>query len=39
MGRQIGGVGAAQYLWDKKGIVPFLNVDRGLADEADGTQK
>ena len=28
----------AQYLWDEKGIVPFLKVDKGLADAADGVQ-
>src|SRR5690606_32433528 len=26
------------YLWDVKGVVPFLKVDQGLADEADGVQ-
>ena len=26
------------YLWERKGIVPFLKVDKGLADEADGVQ-
>ncbi len=38
MDRQIGGLGTAQYLWDEKGIVPFLKVDRGLADEVNGAQ-
>lgn len=38
MDRQIRGLPTAQYLWDQKGIVPFLKVDRGLADEADGAQ-
>ncbi|MCH3908317.1 MAG: hypothetical protein LKE28_08805 [Sphaerochaeta sp.] len=28
----------ADYLWNVKGIVPFLKVDKGLADEADGVQ-
>ncbi|WP_112182483.1 MULTISPECIES: fructose bisphosphate aldolase [Paraliobacillus] len=28
----------ANYLWEKKGIVPFLKVDKGLADEAEGVQ-
>ncbi len=28
----------ADYLWEKKGIVPFLKVDKGLADEADDVQ-
>jgi fructose-bisphosphate aldolase class I len=39
MDRQIGGVGTAHHLWDKKGIVPFLKVDRGLGDEVDGAQQ
>ena len=38
MDRQIEGVGSAQYLWTKKQVVPFLKVDKGLADEADGVQ-
>lgn len=28
----------ADYLWEEKGIVPFLKVDKGLADEVDGVQ-
>jgi len=28
----------ADYLWDEKGIVPFLKVDKGLADQEDGVQ-
>ncbi len=35
---QVDGLPAAQYLWEKKGIVPFLKVDKGLADEQDGVQ-
>jgi len=27
-----------QYLWEKKGIVPFLKVDKGLEDEKNGVQ-
>ncbi|MBM3703568.1 MAG: fructose bisphosphate aldolase [Actinobacteria bacterium] len=38
MDRQIDGMGSAEFLWQKKGIVPFLKVDNGLADEVDGTQ-
>ncbi len=30
--------GTAEYLWSKAGVVPFLKVDKGLADEADGVQ-
>ncbi|MTA14150.1 MAG: fructose bisphosphate aldolase [Actinobacteria bacterium] len=38
MDRQIEGLGSATYLWDVKGVVPFLKVDKGLADEVDGAQ-
>lgn len=38
MDREIDGVGAAEYLWSQKQVVPFLKVDKGLADEADGAQ-
>lgn len=38
MERQVEGRGAAEYLWETKRVVPFLKVDKGLADEADGVQ-
>jgi len=38
MDRNIEGLGSAEYLWAKKNVVPFLKVDKGLADEADGVQ-
>ena len=38
MDRQVEGRGSAEYLWDVKGVVPFLKVDKGLADEVDGAQ-
>jgi fructose-bisphosphate aldolase, class I len=38
MDRDIDGLGSAEYLWSKKGVVPFLKVDKGLAEEADGVQ-
>ena len=38
MDRQIEGVGSAEYLWARKHVVPFLKVDKGLADVADGAQ-
>ncbi len=38
MDRQVEGQDTAAYLWDVKGVVPFLKVDKGLADEADGAQ-
>ena len=30
--------GVAEYLWEDKRIVPFLKVDKGLMDEANGVQ-
>ena len=38
MDREVQGMGSAEYLWKEKGIVPFLKVDKGLADEANGVQ-
>jgi len=38
MDREIEGQGSAKFLWDAKQVVPFLKVDKGLADEADGVQ-
>ncbi|MFT3779041.1 MAG: fructose bisphosphate aldolase [Ottowia sp.] len=38
MDRDFGGLPAAEYLWQKKQVVPFLKVDKGLADEANGVQ-
>jgi len=38
MDREIEGQGSARFLWDAKQVVPFLKVDKGLADEADGVQ-
>jgi fructose-bisphosphate aldolase class I len=38
MDSDIEGRGTADYLWSVKHIVPFLKVDKGLADEADGVQ-
>jgi fructose-bisphosphate aldolase class I len=38
MNRQIDGRDSAAYLWDVKNVVPFLKVDKGLADEVDGAQ-
>jgi fructose-bisphosphate aldolase class I len=38
MDREIDGVGSAEYLWKEKGVVPFLKVDKGLADEQQGAQ-
>ncbi|MFD1601974.1 fructose bisphosphate aldolase [Flavobacterium artemisiae] len=38
MDRKIDGQWTADYLWEKKHIIPFLKVDKGLADLADGVQ-
>lgn len=38
MDRDVAGLPAADYLWERKGIVPFVKVDQGLAAEADGVQ-
>ena len=38
MDREIGGKPAAQYLWEDRQVVPFLKVDKGLADETDGVR-
>ena len=38
MDRTVAGKGTADYLWEVKGVVPFLKVDKGLAEEKDGVQ-
>ncbi len=38
MERQIDGIGTAEYLWNKKKIVPFLKIDNGLAPESNDVQ-
>ncbi|WP_410511950.1 fructose bisphosphate aldolase [Paenibacillus sp. BR2-3] len=38
MDRSIDGQFTADYLWEQKGIVPFLKVDQGLADLENGVQ-
>ena len=38
MDREIEGRGSAEFLWNEKGVVPFLKCDKGLADEANGAQ-
>ncbi|RBI87667.1 fructose bisphosphate aldolase [Rhodosalinus halophilus] len=38
MERDFAGVPAAQYLWEKKGVVPFLKIDKGLEPEDDGVR-
>ncbi|WP_178359280.1 fructose bisphosphate aldolase [Mycolicibacterium hippocampi] len=38
MDREIDGRSTPDYLWNVRQIVPFLKVDKGLADERDGAQ-
>jgi fructose-bisphosphate aldolase class I len=38
MDREIEGRPTADFLWNEKGVVPILKVDKGLADESDGVQ-
>ncbi len=38
MDRQIDGIPTATFLWDKKGVVPFLKIDKGLEEEVNGCQ-
>lgn len=38
MDREVEGQSTASYLWNVKNVVPFLKVDKGLADVADGVQ-
>ena len=38
MDREVDGQPTAAYLWNVKNVVPFLKVDKGLAEESDGVQ-
>jgi len=38
MDREVEGQATADYLWEVKRVVPFLKVDKGLADEQNGAQ-
>ena len=38
MDGDIDGVPTAQYLWEERGVVPFLKVDKGLDDAKDGVK-
>ena len=35
MRSEIDGLPTAQYLWEKRGVVPFLKIDKGLEDKAN----
>jgi fructose-bisphosphate aldolase class I len=38
MDRDIDGTPTAQYLWEKRGVVPFLKIDQGLQETKDGVK-
>jgi len=38
MDREVNGRPTAEILWEVKKVVPFLKIDKGLSDEADGVQ-
>ncbi|MCA0926933.1 fructose bisphosphate aldolase [Ruegeria profundi] len=38
LGEEIEGRKVADYLWSQKGIVPFLKIDKGLEEQANGVQ-
>lgn len=39
MDRDVEGIPTAQFLWERKGIVPFLKIDKGLEAEVDHVQR
>jgi fructose-bisphosphate aldolase class I len=38
MDRTVDGLPTCEYLWSRRSVVPFLKVDKGLADAVDGCQ-
>lgn len=38
MDREVGGKPTSLFLWEDKGVVPFLKIDKGLESEANGVQ-
>ena len=38
MDREIGGKPSAIYLWEERRVVPFLKIDKGLAEEENGVR-
>ena len=38
MDRQMAGKPTAQFMWEERGVVPFLKVDKGLAEAANGVK-
>ena len=39
MDGDVDGEPVPSYLWEKRGVVPFLKIDKGLLDEESGVQK
>jgi fructose-bisphosphate aldolase, class I len=39
MDREISGQPSTTYLWETKGVVPILKIDKGLAEESDDVQR
>lgn len=39
MDREIEGKPSASFLWDDRGVVPFLKIDKGLEEERDGVRR
>lgn len=39
MDRSIDGIGSARFLWERKRIVPFLKIDRGLEEPSQGVRR
>ena len=38
MDRTVEGMPTARFLWEQRGVVPFLKIDKGLEAEVDGVQ-
>ena len=38
MRRSVNGMPTARFLWERKGIIPFLKIDKGLEPQANGVQ-
>jgi fructose-bisphosphate aldolase class I len=38
MDREIDGKPTAHFMWEERGVVPFLKIDKGLEDEADSVR-
>ena len=38
LGEQVDGLPVPQFLWEKRGVVPFLKIDKGLEDQSRGVQ-